>query len=737
MIPTIDFETYSEAGYVFKSGRWVGAHPNKRGLPLVGAARYAEHPSTEILCLYYDMVDGLGPRPWLPVMPPPADLLKHVSGGGEVEAHHSQFEFYIWHYVAHARMGWPALPLSQLRCSSAKCKAYSLPGSLGPASAIVCPDNKKLESGAAVMRKLSVPRNPTKTNPALRYTPENSPKEFNELYNYCEQDVNAERGLSEAIPELIPQELALWKLDQRINARGVQIDVAAVDACINILQQAENKYLAELNCLTGGAVNSASELQKMIGWLSAKGVRATSLDDESVNALLASEIPGDCRRVLEIRKILSSSSVKKIYAIKHMTNSDGRLRGIFAYCGADRTGRWAGRGPQPQNLPRKGPKTRRCDSVNGCGKYYAAGAEVCPHCSASCAFSESVEWCNDIVEQALDTIKNGTLHDVEEIFGDPLDVISGCLRGLFISAPGKDLLCSDFSAIEGVVAAMLAREQWRIEVFRTHGKIYETGASKITGIPFDEFMRYKKETGNHHPTRQTIGKVSELASGFGGWINSWIQFGAGEFMTEPEIKEALLAWRGASPNIVEMWGGQHRKHPHKWEFTPEYYGLEGCAVLAIMNQGQCYQHNDIKYQLDTTSGALCCLLPSGRVLYYHNARLQSHTARNGHAEYQILYDGTDSEKTGTWRTMQTYGGKLFENVVQAVARDLLAHALIELDISGFPIVLHVHDEIVAEVPEGTGDIELFEKIMSKPPAWARDWPVKATGGWIGKRYRKE
>lgn len=737
MLPTIDFETYSAAGYVFDGVKYVGARPNKRGLPLTGAARYAEDPTTEILSLSYDLLDGLGVKLWIPGMPPPADLINHISGGGVVEAHNSAFEFYIWHYVAFSRMGWAPLPLSQLRCSSSKCKAFSIPGSLQPASELMCPENIKDAGGHAVMMKLSTPRKPTKNNTALRYTPEDSPQEFARLYSYNEQDVRAEHALSNKLPDLSPHELDVWLLDQRINVRGVQIDTESLAACISIFEQAENKYLAELNHLTGGGVNSASELQKMIGWLAARWVRTASLDDAGVNALLSSDIPSDCRRVLEIRKILSSSSVKKIYSIFHMLNSAGRLRGIFAYCGADRTGRWAGRGPQPQNLPRKGPKTVRCDPVNGCGKYYASHRETCPHCAASCAFSESVEWCNDIVEQALNDIKWLDLSVIESIWGDPLDVISGCLRGLFIAAPGKELICSDFSAIEGVAAAMLAREQWRIDVFRTHGKIYETGASKITGIPFEEFIRHKKETGNHHPTRQTIGKVSELASGFGGWVGSWIQFGAGEFMTEPEIREALLAWRAASPNIVEMWGGQHRKHPHRWEFTPEYYGLEGCAVLAILNPMQCYAHNDIKYQYSQETGILYCRLLSGRILHYHNARLQPHTARNGMIEYQILYDGTDNETTGKWLTMSTYGGKLFENVVQATARDLLAFAMVNIEKAGFPIVLHVHDEIVSEVPEGTGDIKRFEQIMSTMPDWARDWPVKATGGWVGDRYRKE
>ena len=736
MIPSIDFETYSEAGYLFDGFKFVDPRKNKRGLPLVGEAAYAEHPSTEIISLAYDLQDGLGVKLWVPGMPPPDDLLSHISAGRLIEAHNSQFEFYIWHFVAHCRLRWPPLPLSQLRCSMSKGKAYSLPGKLARAAQIMNTGQLKSKTGAAVMRRLSVPRKPTKRNPSLRYTPENDPEEFNALYEYNIQDVKAENALSEKIPDLSPTELKVWLLDQEINARGVHIDVESLNACINIFEQAENKYVDELTQITGGQVNGVGELKKMIEWLSARGVHIDALDESAVKNVLSQDTPRDCRRVLEIRKILSSSSVKKLYSIFYRLSGDDRLRGIFAYCGADRTGRWAGRGPQPQNLPRSGPKTRKCDPVNGCGKYYA-DYDFCPHCGVSVAFSESVEWGIDTVEAALADIRTGDLQHVENIWGDPLTVISGCLRGLFTAAPGHEFICSDYSAIEGVVAACLAREQWRIDVFNTHGKIYEMGASKITGIDFKEMLRHKKETGNHHPSRQKIGKVSELASGFGGWIGSWVQFGAGEFMTEQEIKKGILAWREASPNIVNMWGGQHRKHPHKWEFTPEYFGLEGAAVMAILSPGQCYEYNGIKYQYSKGTGILYCRLLSGRILHYHSAKLTPYTARNGMAEYQISYEGVDNEQTGKWITMTTYGGKLFENVVQATARDILAHAMLLLKDAGYKIVLHIHDEIVAETLEGTGDIRLFERILSTRPEWAEDWPIKATGGWIGKRYRKE
>lgn len=737
VLPDMDFETYSDAGFIFDGEKFIGATKNKRGLPLVGAAAYAEHPSTEILSLAYDLKDGLGGRLWLPGMPPPSDLFALVQNGGLVEAHNSGFEFFIWFYVCFSRMGWPNLPIEQLRCSMAKAKAYALPGKLESAAKVVNADQLKDETGTAVMRKVSTPRKPTKKDSSLRWTPEKHPNEFNILYGYNLQDIRAEGAVSARVPDLQPRELELWLLDQKINARGVYIDPNGLESCIAVFEQAYARYVAELKEITGGAITSPGEVAKITAWLAAYHIFTDSLDEDSVTELLKLDMPTYCRRVVEIRAMLGASSVKKLFSIKHRLNSDGRIRGLFAFCGAERTGRFAGRGPQPQNLPGSGPKVKHCDPVNGCGHYYEQSLPGCPNCGLAEQFADSETWSPEAAESALSVISSRDLDTVEYHWCAAPKVIAGCLRGLFIAAPGYEFMCSDYSAIEGVVAAMLAGEQWRIDVFRGHGKIYEMGASKITGVPFEEMMRHKQETGEHHPSRKTIGKVSELASGFGGWINAWLNFGAGDFMTEDEIKKAILAWRAASPAIVEMWGGQHRKHPHQWEFTPELYGLEGAAVSALLNPGQIYSYRSIIYGYDPTIECLCCQLPSGRFIYYHKAKLTPHTAKNKMREYRITYEGCVNENSGQWATMVTYGGKLFENVVQATARDILTNAMLNLEKAGYPIVLHVHDEIVAEIPEGTGSIEQFESIMAELPPWASDWPIKAAGGWRGKRFRKD
>ena len=341
-----------------------------------------------------------------------------------------------------------------------------------------------------------------------------------------------------------------------------------------------------------------------------------------------------------------------------------------------------------------------------------------------------IEWNSCAVEDALQTITTGNLDCVEYHWGNAIEVVYGCLRGLFISKPGHDLVCSDFSAIEGVVLAELAGESWQQEVFRTHGLIYEATASKVSGIPLDEILEYKKRTGKHHPIRK-LGKVASLASQYGSWIMGWKAFGADEFLNDEEIKQSILAWRSASANIVSMWGGQKQR---SWPYN-EYYGLEGMAIQAILNPGIEFPYRSLSYIVK--SNVLYCRLPSGRYLTYHKPLLTPSDRRPG--TLSISFEGwnTNPKYGGIgWQRMETYGGRLVENCTQGVARDILAHAIVNLEKSGYPVVLHVHDEIVSEIPENWGSIAEFEEKMSKLPEWAAGWPVKAKGGWRAKRYAK-
>lgn len=728
VLPDIDFETYSEAGFVWNdaTNKWQapsGSAATVKGLPVVGAAVYAEHPSTEVLSLYYDLKDGRGRRHWRPGLPLPLDLFAHVAAGGLVEAWNCGFERWIWDKVCVPKYGWPPFPLRQYRCAMAKSRAHALPGKLEKAGEVLQLANQKDGDGKRLLDKFSKPRNPTKTDPRRRISPADDPQDAARLYAYNERDIVAEAEASSRTPDLDAVELPNWLMDQAINYRGVQVDREGVHNCIAIVEQAHARYNAELQALTGGTVQAASEIQKLSGWLGAQGVNLASLDADTVTEALTRELPPHARRALEIREAIGSAAVKKLYAMRNQMTHAGRLHDLFSYHAA-RTGRTTGNGPQPTNLPNSGPAVMRC----GCGRHFGKKHAACPWCGMpQPPGKQPEEWSAAAVVDALTVIAGQSLDLVEWYFGDAVAVVSGCLRGLFTSAPGHDLICSDYSAIEAVVLAMIAGEEWRVEVFRTHGKIYEMSAAKITGIPFDEFMRYKKETGNHHPMRKKVGKVAELASGYQGWIGAWKAFGADEFFTDDEIKEAILAWRAASPAIVEFWGGQERN----WQ--PCMYGVEGHFVAAIVNPGTEYEFRGFRFVM--RGDALYLRLLSGRYLTYHRPRLAA-----GRRGYSISYEGWNTNpKNGApgWIRLETWGGRLTENIVQATARDLQWHGMQSLEAAGYPIVLHVYDEDISEVPEGFGSIEEFERIMSTMPDWAADWPIKASGGWRGKRYRKD
>lgn len=716
----MDFETFSTAGYNFDEDtqKWrsvVTSAPH--GLGAVGASVYTEHPSAEVLCLAWDLKDGVGPHLWIPGMEPPHALFDHLANGGVVEAWNSSFEFYVWNNICVKRMGWPVLDYRSLRCAMSKSRAFSRPGQLEKAGEVAGVKNQKIKDGQRLLTKFSKGRNPTKRDKRRRIKPEEDFEDAQNLYDYCIGDIKTEAEVSARTPDLLPEELDLWLLDQKINFRGVHVDPEALANCKTIIEQATVRYTAELVQITGGTVQTVDELDKMKGWLGARGLVTPSLDIEHVEkALKNHNLPPDVRRILEIRQILGSASVKKVFAIDRMLSGDGRMHDLFAFFKAH-TGRFAGQGPQPQNLPKSGPKIFQCDQCKHC---YTVVRDACPWCNCGAGNATKIEWGLEAVEDALQVIATRSLETVEHYFGDAIDAVSGCLRALFCAAPGHEFICSDFSAIEAVVLAMLSKEQWRIDVFKTHGKIYEASASMITGIPLEEFMRYKEETGDHHPQRNKIGKYAELASQYQGWVGAWKQFGADEHLTDDQIEEAVKKWRATNPMIVKFWAG-----------------LESAAVQAIQNPGDCFQYNGIAYGV--LDDVLYCQLPSGRCLSYHQPRLNV-VDRYGKPALQISYMGWNTDyKKGPkgWMRLDTYGGKLTENVVQAIARDILVFAMRNLEAAGYWIVLHVHDEAVAEVLRGFGSIEEFERIMSTMPPWAQGWPIFARGGWRGHRYRKD
>lgn len=807
-LPDIDFETYSEAGYLWndETQRWdgpPGAPKQTRGLPLVGAEPYVRHPSFRLVWVAYDLKDGRGKRRWHPGMPPPVDLCAHVAAGGLLEAWNVGFERWVWDLYCVPALGWPAMREDQWFCAMAKARAFALPGQLGKAGEVLGLQIQKDKEGAALMKRLSMPRHPTKGDtrrfvapiydPAdvqahamarfvgwLAQDPGASPRKQQGMMsraleaaqadhidtwrygNYNVTDIASEAEASLQIPDLTGEELEWWRAHERINRRGVHIDRMGVENCISIVEQAFAKYNVELLALTG--VDAASKIQQLQDWLRARGVFLDSLDEDAVSEALKNPILApDVRRVLEIRAAVGSASIKKLYAIRNRFSHDDRLRDLYVYHGA-RTGRSTGEGPQPTNLPRSGPNMVPC----GCGQHYGAHRQDCPFCGASRNGAKPAEWNPTMAEQALAEAGKRSLEWMEFVYGDALPTLAGCLRALFDAAPGHDLISTDYSSIEAIGLAMMAGEQWRIGVFRSHGKIYEASAAQAFRVPLEEILNYPGP--GKHPLRQK-GKGLELGCGYQGWLGAAKQFDVPG--TDDEIKDAILAWRAASPAIEWFWGGQQVRKaqtPVQNALQPGYdgtvderlrwladarredryaqylFGVEGMAVLAVLESDRWHAvtrldgtDSGVAFQYQAATRRLFCRLPSGRLLTYHQFTL-GQSDRGG---YSLSYWGWNTNpKNGPigWIHIETWGGRLVENINQAVCRDVLRRGCVNLEAAGYPVVLHVYDEIVSEVPEGVGSIEEFERLVTlevlKRLQWAADWPIKAPGGYREKRYRK-
>src|SRR3990172_6284992 len=499
MPASIDFETYSGPGYVWAdtARRW-GCLPNasaaRKGLSVVGAARYAEHPSTEVLTLSYDLGDGHGVQRWRPGHMPPVALFRHVREGGLLHGWNTAFEHWIWNKVCVRRYGWPPLPQRQLRCTMARSRAHALPGGLAAALEVLGTPDQKDKDGKRLLDKFSKPRNPTKADPRPRVRPEDDPEDAERLYAYCDRDVIGEAGAGARLPELAGLELEFWLADQAINTRGVALDTAAVADCTAIVAQAHGRYNAELLALTG--IDAASKVQQLTGWLHARGVHLDSLDEDAVAAALGGDLSPEARRVLEIRQAVGAAAVKKLYAMANQVAEDGRLHDLFSFHGA-RTGRATGNGPQPTNLPNSGPQVYACA---GCGKH-SGRLPLCAWCGAVLP-PAAIGWNHGAAADVLELARAQSLDLIEYVFPAARPAVAGCLRGLFVAAPGHDLVCSDYSSIEAVVLAEVAGCEWRREVFRTHGRIYEVSAAAITGIPFDPATVH---------VHRKLGKVAELA----------------------------------------------------------------------------------------------------------------------------------------------------------------------------------------------------------------------------------
>ena len=695
---TIDFETRSRVD-----------------LRKTGAFAYAEDPSTEVMCLAIK-VDDQPTRLWIPrkflelffseenlnildshegdialkglTVLRTEQVEELIQGADIIEAHNAGFERAIWENVCVNRMGWPEIPVHKWRCTASRASAMALPRSLGEVCKVLGLSEQKSNEGHQIMLKLCKPRTPTKNNPAEWHE---TASDLLKLFTYCAQDVEAEHALSEAISELIPSELEMWQLDQEINARGVYVDVPTARQAKELIEAYKTTLEAELKTLTHGMVGTAKQVGATRQWFLARGVDLPDLTAPTVTkALTREDITGSARRVLEIRKQLGGSATSKYDAIIKRACKDGRARDTLMYCGAERTARWAGRGIQPHNMPR-----------------------------------------GDFKDPALciETIQSQDIGLMKVLFGDPMSVMSTAIRGMLRAAPGKDLICADYSAIEGRGLAWLAGEEHVLEGYRAKLDPYKTAATGIYEVKYEDVDKAQRQ----------VGKVSELALGYQGGYRAYMSMASNYGVTvppgyEPETEEEWMengkrltleeaCFKKWATPIVYSWRDARPKTLGFWNI------LEDMAIKAVETGGAFTWRNLL---IGCKGDYLHIKLPSGRLMSYYKPLVEPKKTPWGAIKNVVTYMGIYNSK---WVRLSTYGGKLAENITQAVCRDILAEGIKNVTKAGYPVVLHVHDEIVAEVDKGQGDLAEFEELMAKDPAWAAGFPLTAKG-WRGKRYRK-
>lgn len=626
MILSIDVETYSSVD--------LKAH---------GVYRYVEADDFEILLFAYSFDDGpvqvvdLAQGEELP-----AEVRRALTDPDIVK---SAFNANFERVTIGKHFGINTSP-DQWACTMVHAMSLGLPRSLEDVAKALKLEHQKDTAGERLIKYFSVPCKPTQVNGGrTRNLPEHDPEKWQRFTEYCRQDVEVERAIRKKLSRYPFGEHDLWALDQRIIDRGINLDLELVHHAIRCAGQYRRRLEDEAARLTG--LENPNSLVQLKNWLLSEGVKTDSLSKNSIPKLLKAT-NGPAKRVLEIRQELSKTSVKKYETMARTVCPDGRVRGLLQFYGANRTGRWAGRLVQVQNLPRSDLKDL------------------------------------DLARQLL---REGLYEDLELLYGNVPDVLSQLIRTAFIPSPGCRFLVADFSAIEARVIAWLAGEKWRLDVFNTHGKIYEASASQMFGVPIEQITKGSD-------LRQK-GKVAELALGYQGGKGALIQMGAlDKGLTEDELPDLVSSWRAASPRIVSFW-----------------YDMEQAALEAVRYKKAVRLQHGLAFIY--RPGILFLQLPSGRRIAYVKPRIE--------VDEQFGKESLTYESNG--KRTKTYGGKLVENCVQAVARDCLAEAMRRLDQAGYLIAFHVHDEVVCD--QAHGSIEEMAAIMSEPIPWAPGLPLDA------------
>ena len=565
-------------------------------------------------------------------------------------------------------------PLEQWECTMVHAYYAGYAGGLGLVAEAMGmpPDKKKDTAGKALIKLFCCPNGKkTKKHPYDRVLPKHEPEKWELFIEYCRQDVVVEKAIKEKLDKypLPEQEQRYWIMDQAINSGGVGTAMPLIDGALYIKDAVEQELKENIQAVTG--VNNPNSDDQVKAWIfETTGIEVKSLEKKVVEDVFdaVSAFP-EVVTVLNLRKQLKKSSLAKYATLKDGTCADGRFRGMLQFYGA-KTGRWAGRAVQPQNLPRN---------------YLAT------------------------LDTARELVMQKNVEGLKLIYGNVQDTASQLIRTAFVPVGGCIFAVADYSAIEARVIAWLAGENWKLDVFRTHGKIYEASASAMFGVPLEKITK-----GNPEYELRAKGKVAELALGYQGGAGSLISMGALKMgLEEEELPDIVRRWRASNPRIKDLWWKLDRAAVQCVKYgTPQY--LQKGIVLS----------RDQEYLFIT--------LPSGRQLFY----LHPGILPNRWGDDAISYEGRGTSKK--WVTLETYGGKLTENVVQAIARDCLAEAMYKLHCAGYKICFHVHDEVILEIPQNDPVYNLDNAIalMCEPPAWAPDLPLNADG-FTSDYYKKD
>jgi DNA polymerase len=640
-------------------------------LKLVGTHRYAADASTEVLSCAY-AVDDQPEQLWTPGDPVPPEHVEAANNPNWIAAAHGDhFETAIERYIMAPRFGWPEIPLERHVCTMARALAHGLPARLSAVADALELTNRKDAAGERLMHQMAKPRRPRQGEDPAGVYYFDDADRLHRLHGYNRQDEEVERELHGRLPPLSEAEQALWVLSCIINQRGFCVDRKFAEAARKIAQAAGPEIDAELAEITGGAVTGINQIARLLDWLQQHGYAGEKLDRKAIERQLENE---DLPAIA--RRVLELRLGGAQSAVK-------KIDALLARAGDDNrirgsyryhgaaTGRWAGEGFQPQNLKR---------------------VTV------------------DDLEAAIAAVSTGDYGHVRKLYDRPLAVVGDCSRSMIIAASGHTLIGADFSAIESRVLAWAASEDWKVDAYRrfdaTHDprdEPYCQTACRIFRVPSGSYTKDAPE--------RSVGKTCDLAFGYMGGLNAWREFEPDRF-TDEEVEQFKREWRAAHPAIKQLW-----------------YDLDRAAWTAVRERGRVVGCGRVAFKC--TGSFLFLKLPSGRKLAYPQPRIIGDDTE----QHVVFADNAAGQFKDCRHGQGAYGGTWCENVVSGIARDLLAAAMLRIEAAGYPIVLHVHDELVCEVPVGFGSTDEFTKLMICKPAWALDLPIAASA-WTGTRYCK-